>query len=66
MPERAQITFLRGVLCVGRIAQQIARKRVDVIEIRQSCGAKALRLATIAAALVRHAVVPHRRITVAA
>jgi hypothetical protein len=66
MPERSQIAFLRRILGIGRIAQKIARKRVDIVEIRQSGGAKTLRLATIAAALVRHAVVPHRRITVAA
>ena len=66
MSERAQIAFLRGILGVGRIAQKITRKRVDIVEIRQSGGAKTLRLATIAAAFVRHAVVPHRLITVAA
>ena len=35
MPECAQVTFLRRVLGIGSIAEQIARELVDVIEVRQ-------------------------------
>ena len=35
MPERAQITFLHGVVGIRRVAQQIARQRIDGVEMRQ-------------------------------
>ncbi len=47
MLQRAQIAFLNGILGVGGIAQEIARDRVDVVEIGQRGLAKALRLCLI-------------------
>ena len=44
MPQRAQVTFLHRVFGVGRVAQQIARQRVDVVEMRQGRVAKTPRL----------------------
>ena len=35
MAERAQVTFLHRIVGIARAAQQIARQRVDVVEMRQ-------------------------------
>ena len=44
MFQRAQVAFLHRVLGVGGVAQQIARQRIDVVEMRQRGVAKTPRL----------------------
>ena len=43
MLQRAQVTFLHRVLGVGRVAEQVARQRVHVVQIGQRRFAKASR-----------------------
>jgi hypothetical protein len=53
MAQRAQIAFLRGILSIGRIAHQVPRQRIDVIEIRQSGFTKAAGFIMIVTAAVQ-------------
>ena len=65
VPERAQIAFLHGVVGIGRVAQQIARERVDLVEMRQRGVAKPPRPVRIVAVtghrLALRAACPHGR-----
>ena len=44
MAQRAQIAFLRCIVGIGGVAEQISRKRVDIVEMGQRGIAKTLRL----------------------
>src|SRR4029077_18561421 len=54
MPQRAHIAFLRGILGIGAVAKEVARERVDVVQIRESGVAEtARRVLMITAAVSR-------------
>jgi hypothetical protein len=56
MAQRTQIAFLHRVFRVGRIAQQVARQGVDVVEKGQGGIAKTPRLVMRSVATRRHVV----------
>ena len=59
MAQRTQIAFLHRVFRIGRIAEQISRQGVDVVEMGQRGVAKTPRLVIeIAAPVTRRHVVP--------
>ena len=59
MAQPAQVAFLHGVFGIGAIAEQISRKRVDIIEMGQRGVAKTPRLVIgLAAPVARPHVVP--------
>jgi hypothetical protein len=49
MSESPQIAFLHRIVGVGRVAQEIAGKRVNVVEMRQGRISKAPRFVCIQA-----------------